>query len=110
MTIRDYIVRRADLTRAVILVWMLGMIVVGSFFPSFWRHGPDNHADLWFFCSVPALLAVAGWINWRTRCPRCRSRFHREAWFAQRSKFWRDSYNKCAHCGVSLDEPMTKPV
>lgn len=107
MTIREYIVRRINLGRGVVIVWMIGMVTVAGMYPSYWS---GLSAGWWFLASVTATVAVVGLIQWRTRCPRCASRFHRETFFAQRSKFWRSTYDRCPHCGVSIDEPMDKPA
>lgn len=88
-----------------VFAWMFGMIGVTAMEPAHW-HGPAADRGPWFLASLAGLLAVTGLIYWRTRCPRCGSRFHREAWFAQRSKFWSTTYERCGKCGVSLDETM----
>jgi len=105
MTIRQYIVRRTNWSRGVMFAWMLGIMVLAAIEPAHW-HGPSADRVPWFFASLAVALALIALIYWRTRCPRCGNRFRRDAWFAQRSKFWSATYDRCAHCGVSLDEPM----
>jgi hypothetical protein len=109
ITIREYIVRRTNLGRGVVVVWMIVMMTVAGMYPSYW-HGRNARGGWWFFASFATVLAVLGLIQWRTRCPRCGSRFHRETYFAQRSKFWRATYDRCPRCGVSIDEPMDCPT
>jgi hypothetical protein len=109
MTIREYIVRRVNLSRSVVVLWMIAILTSAALRPSFW-HGAGARGGFWFLASITGMFAVILLIHSRTRCPRCGTRFHRETLFAQRSKFWRTTYDHCSHCGVSIDEPMERPV
>ena len=37
ITIREYIVRRTNLCRGVVVLWMIGMLTVAGMYPSYWH-------------------------------------------------------------------------
>jgi hypothetical protein len=106
MTIREYIQQRANLVRWAVVLWMIAMFTWQVFNPI----RAHYLGQLKFVATIAPVIAFAAVIGWRTRCPRCETRFHRETWFAQRSKFWRTTYDHCTHCGGSIDEPMDSPA
>ena len=94
MTIREYMERRATLGRLALMLWVLVAIVVGLvFYPRLIGLFGTGVLVIGILPMI-ALLAV---IERSTKCPRCKGRLAG------------GKFERCPHCGVSMDEPMGSP-
>jgi hypothetical protein len=91
MTIREYLERRETLGRLALVLWVLVVLVVGLvFYPSL--IGLFGTGAL--VIGILPMAVVLAAMERSTKCPRCKG------------KLAVGKFERCPHCGVSLDEPI----
>jgi hypothetical protein len=93
MTIREYMERREALGRLALVLWVLVVLVVGLvFYP-----GVIGLFGTWaLVVGILPMVALLVLLERSTKCPRCKG------------KLAGGKFDRCSHCGVSLDEPMKR--
>jgi transposase-like protein len=101
MTIREYITRRAwKIVLIALIPFLMLQLVLRPL--SHWQYLP--HMTLVYFLVAVVWVAVS---VRRIQCPRCSQPLETAATGVATN---RKKINKCAHCGVGLDERMESPA
>lgn len=102
MTIRQYLIRRANRTQVATIAFLLAVGILMS-------PGPRIYAlRIALGVVIAAVIAAAFWSLFEIPCPSCRKPMGRIGFWVANARMLSTSPN-CPHCGISVDAQLPLP-